>query len=136
MNILKKYNFIYKFIIFILILTILETIINLIIPLNNTLNQLITLISTTIYIFITNINKGKQIEKKAYIEGLKAISKADMLLVCGSSLTVFPAAGMISSFNGKYLVIINNDETPYDSRANLVIHDNLSKVSNYILKKI
>lgn len=71
MNNLKKYKYIYKFIIFILILTIIETFINLIFYLNNTLNQLITLTSITIYIFITNIKKGKQIEKKAYLEGLK-----------------------------------------------------------------
>lgn len=90
MNILKKYKYIYKFIIFILILTIIETIINLIIPLNNTLNQLITLISTTIYIFITNINKGKQIEKKAYIEGLKiGLSYIIILYILGIPLLEF-----------------------------------------------
>ncbi len=71
MNILKKYDYVYKFIIYIVILTIIETIFNLIFSINNTLNQIITLILITIYIFITNIKKGKRIEKKAYIEGLK-----------------------------------------------------------------
>ena len=71
MHNLKKYNYIYKFILFIIILTIIETILNLIFPINNIINQLITLISITIYIFITNIKKGKQIEQKAYLEGLK-----------------------------------------------------------------
>lgn len=71
MNILKKYNYIYKFLLFIIILTIIQTIINLIYPLNNTINQLITLILLSIYIFITNIKRGKKIESKAYIEGLK-----------------------------------------------------------------
>ena len=71
MHILKKYNYIYKFILFIIILTIIETILNLIFPINNIINQLITLISITIYIFITNIKKGKQIEQKSYLEGLK-----------------------------------------------------------------
>ena len=70
------------------------------------------------------------------MEGLNAISYADMLIVCGSSLTVFPASGMLSAFKGKYLVIINNDKTPYDNIANIVIHDNLSKVSDYVLKEI
>ena len=51
-----------------------------------------------------------------------------MLIVCGSSLTVYPASGMVDNFNGKYLVIINNTETPYDYKANLVINDNLAKV--------
>ena len=71
MNNLKKYKYIYKFIIFIFLLTIITTLINLILSINNTINQLITLISLTIYIFITNIIKGKQIEQKAYLEGLK-----------------------------------------------------------------
>ena len=51
-----------------------------------------------------------------------------MLIVAGTSLTVYPASGLINYFHGKYLVIINNDETTYDSRANLVIHDSLKNV--------
>ena len=71
-----------------------------------------------------------------YMGGLLAISKADMLIVLGSSLTVYPASGMIESFNGKYLVIINNDKTPYDKIANLVINDNLSKISQSIINDL
>ncbi len=71
MNILKKYNFIYKFIIYIIILTFIETLLNLFIPINTTTNQIITLISLSIYVFICNIKKGKTVEKKAYLEGLK-----------------------------------------------------------------
>ena len=71
---------------------------------------------------------GEMLPDKDYMGGLLAISKADMLIVCGSSLTVYPASGMIDSFDGKYLVIINNSKTPYDAKANLVINDNLSKV--------
>ncbi len=56
-----------------------------------------------------------------------------MLLVEGSSLTVYPASRMLDYFRGKYLVILNNTETPYDYKANLVIHDNLAKVSKEIL---
>ena len=64
------------------------------------------------------------------MSSLKAINEADMLIVCGSSLTVYPAAGMVESFHGKYLVILNNDKTPYDAIANLVINENLSEISN------
>jgi NAD-dependent deacetylase len=71
---------------------------------------------------------GEALPEKDYIGGLSAISKADMLIVCGSSLTVYPASGMVDNFNGKYLIIINNTKTPYDYKANLVINDNLSKV--------
>ena len=54
----------------------------------------------------------------------------------GSSLTVFPASNMINYFRGKYLVILNRDKTPYDNYANLVIHDNLAKVSRKVMDKI
>ena len=77
---------------------------------------------------------GEALPEKDYLEGMEAIHEADMILVCGSSLTVFPTSGMLSAFKGKYLVIINNDKTPYDNIANIVIHDNLSKVSDYVLK--
>lgn len=57
-----------------------------------------------------------------------AIHDADMLIVAGTSLTVCPAAGLIRYYQGKKLVLINRDETPYDSQANLVIHDSLGNV--------
>ena len=63
-----------------------------------------------------------------FINGLNAISKASLLIVAGSSLTVEPASSMIRYFNGKNLVIINYDSTPYDYIANLVINDDIVKV--------
>ena len=59
---------------------------------------------------------------------LEAISRADMLLVAGTSLTVYPAAGFLRYYRGNRLVLINRDPTPYDDRADLVIHDSLGKV--------
>ena len=53
---------------------------------------------------------------------IDAISNADMLIVGGTSLVVYPAAGLINYFRGNNLVLINKSETPYDDRANLVIH--------------
>jgi len=61
-------------------------------------------------------------------KSVMAIYNADMLIVAGTSLTVYPAAGLINYFRGKKLVLINRDETPYDSRADLVIHDSLGNV--------
>ena len=58
----------------------------------------------------------------------KAISEADLLIVAGTSLTVYPAAGMIGYYRGSRLVLINRDRTPYDGEANLVIHDRLGNV--------
>lgn len=57
-----------------------------------------------------------------------AIQEADMLIVAGTSLTVYPAAGLINYYGGNCLVLINRDTTPYDSFADLVIHDSLGKV--------
>ena len=57
-----------------------------------------------------------------------AIARADMLIVGGTSLVVYPAAGLIHYYRGDKLVLINRDATPYDSHANLVIHDSIGKV--------
>ena len=61
-------------------------------------------------------------------ESIKAIYNADVLIVGGTSLTVYPAAGLINYYKGNKLVLINRDETKYDSRADLVINENLGKV--------
>ena len=57
-----------------------------------------------------------------------AIENADLLIVAGTSLTVYPAAGLINYYRGNRLVLINRDPTPYDSRADLVLHMALGEV--------
>ena len=57
-----------------------------------------------------------------------AIQDADLMIVAGTSLTVYPASGLINYFRGQNLVLINKDATPYDGRANIVINDSLGKV--------
>ena len=57
-----------------------------------------------------------------------AIAAADLLIVAGTSLTVWPAAGMIRYYRGSRLVLINRDETPYDREADLVLHEKLGDV--------
>ena len=59
---------------------------------------------------------------------VRAIAKADLLIVGGTSLTVYPAAGFLGYFRGDRLALINRDPTPYDRHAGLVIHDSLGKV--------
>ncbi len=61
-------------------------------------------------------------------EAIRLISEADVLIVGGTSLGVYPAAGLIDYYNGDKLVLINKSETPYDSRADLLIHDALGNV--------
>ena len=61
-------------------------------------------------------------------ESIWAIQNADIMIVAGTSLTVYPASGLINYFRGENLVLINRDETPYDNIANLVINDSLGNV--------
>lgn len=61
-------------------------------------------------------------------KSVEAIYDADLLIVAGTSLTVYPAAGLLQYYVGKRLVLINRDETPYDNQADLVIHDSLGNV--------
>ena len=61
-------------------------------------------------------------------ESIQAISEADLLIVAGTSLTVYPAAGLLRYYSGDRLVLINRDATPYDHRANLVFHESLGDV--------
>ena len=51
-----------------------------------------------------------------------------MLIVGGTSLTVYPAAGLLRYYRGQRLVLINRDETPYDDSADLVLHRSLGEV--------
>ena len=61
-------------------------------------------------------------------QSVDAISNADLLIVAGTSLTVYPAAGLVRYYRGARMVLINRDETPYDSYANLVFHESLGEV--------
>ena len=56
------------------------------------------------------------------------IQQADMLIIGGTSLAVYPAAGLIDYYRGNKLVLINRDKTGRDSQADLVIHDSIGKV--------
>ena len=59
---------------------------------------------------------------------IAAIRRADLLIVGGTSLTVYPAAGLLHYYRGQRLVLINRDETPYDSYADLVFHESLGNI--------
>ena len=63
-------------------------------------------------------------------EAIYRINKAELLIVVGTSLTVYPASSFVRYFKGKYLVIINNDKTSYDGMADLVIHARIGDVFN------
>ena len=67
-------------------------------------------------------------------QSVKAISEADVLIVGGTSLNVYPAAGFINYYKGNKLVLINMSETPYDRHADLLIHDSIGKVLKYCVE--
>lgn len=67
--------------------------------------------------------------KESTVEkSINAIRTADLLIVAGTSLTVYPAAGFLRYYRGNRLVLINRDPTPYDAQADLVIHAGLGEV--------
>lgn len=65
---------------------------------------------------------------------IKAIKKADMLIVGGTSLNVYPAASFVNYYDGNKLILINKSKTPYDRYADLLIHDSIGKVFNEIIE--
>lgn len=68
------------------------------------------------------------LDEKTLAGAISAIRHADMLLVGGTSLTVYPAAGLLGYYRGGRLALINRDETPYDDMAGLVLHASLGDV--------
>lgn len=72
------------------------------------------------------------LDNDTVVGAVNAISEADTMIVAGTSLVVYPAAGLLQYFRGKWLVLINRDPTPADASANLVIHDKVGEVLSCI----
>ena len=72
------------------------------------------------------------LDDKTINGAVNAISKADTLIVAGTSLTVYPAAGLVRYFAGKNLVLINKTATQLDGNADLVIYDSVGKTLSEI----
>ena len=72
------------------------------------------------------------LDNDTLVGAVNAISSADTMIVAGTSLVVYPAAGLLQYFRGKWLVLINRDPTPADKSANLVIHDKVGEVLSCI----
>jgi len=76
------------------------------------------------------------LDDKVVSASVSAISSADLLIVGGTSLAVYPAAGLLRYFSGENLVLINKSETPYDHSAQMVIHGAIGKVLDDVIKII
>lgn len=71
---------------------------------------------------------GETLDEQVMMKAQHAIRKADLLIVGGTSLVVYPAAGLLQFFRGKALVLINRDPTPYDQTATYVFHEDLGEI--------
>ncbi len=71
---------------------------------------------------------GEPLDEETVGGAVAAIRRADLLIVAGTSLTVYPAAGFLSYFRGERLVLINRDETAFDAQCDLVIRGKVGEV--------
>ena len=79
---------------------------------------------------------GEQLNELQVENAVSAISGSDLLIIGGTSLTVYPAAGFIGYYRGSSSVLINRDETQYDSDATLVFRDSIGGILSQALKLI
>ena len=71
---------------------------------------------------------GESLDDDCIRGALRAIANADLLIIGGTSLSVYPAAGLIDDYRGNRLVLVNKSETPQDARADLIIRDPIGEV--------
>ena len=73
------------------------------------------------------------LDQRTITESIEVISAADMLIIGGTSLVVYPAAGLVDYYRGNKLVLVNKSVTSMDSKADLVISDSIGKVFRQIV---
>lgn len=71
---------------------------------------------------------GENLDGAAFMRAQEEIACADVLIVGGTSLTVYPAAGLLQHFRGEHFIIINQSRTPYDPYAEMIIREPIEKV--------
>ncbi|MRN55944.1 NAD-dependent protein deacylase [Paenibacillus monticola] len=76
----------------------------------------------------------EELDHTVLMEAVEAIAAADLLIIGGTSLTVQPAASLITYFQGRHTVLLNGDPTPYDHQADLIITDRIGEVMNGVQK--
>lgn len=77
---------------------------------------------------------GESLDQTVMEKAVRYIAQADVLVVGGTSLVVYPAAGLLRYFKGSHLVLINKDITSMDQQADIVIHDPIGEVMKEIVK--
>ena len=79
---------------------------------------------------------GEFLDKETFKQARLDTKNADLLIVLGTSLVVYPASEIVSHFRGKHLVIINKKRTKFNHQANIVIQEDFAKVFNALLKEL
>lgn len=79
---------------------------------------------------------GEGLNQEVVEKSIAHIQQADMLIVGGTSLVVYPAAGLLRYFQGNTLVLINKSETSVDNQADIVIHDAIGKVMEEVMRQL
>ncbi|MEK5023274.1 NAD-dependent protein deacylase [Paenibacillus sp. FSL M7-1046] len=78
----------------------------------------------------------EQLDHDVLVGAVAAIAAADLLVIGGTSLTVQPAASLVTYFRGRHTVLLNRDPTPYDHRADLIITDRIGKVMGAVQEQL
>lgn len=76
------------------------------------------------------------LKEENMINAIAAIQKAEVLIIGGTSLNVYPAAGLLQYFQGKHLILINKEKTPYDNRCDLIFYDSIGTILQKVMNKI
>ena len=74
----------------------------------------------------------ESLDEEILSKSIHYIRNADVMIVGGTSLAVYPAAGLMNYYRGNKLVLVNRSATPYDSAANLIIHEKIGDVFSRI----
>lgn len=78
---------------------------------------------------------GEMLDSRVLQNAVRAIECADMFIVIGTSLVVYPAAGLINYFSGDVIALINKSSTYVDDRADILIRQDCQEVAKYLLSK-
>ena len=76
---------------------------------------------------------GEGLDNSVVMDAIKSIREADTMIVGGTSLAVYPAAGLIDYFHGDNLIVINLSPTPRDREATLCVHEKIGEALSFIL---
>lgn len=79
---------------------------------------------------------GESLDGRVLRDSIRAVSGADMLIVIGTSLVVYPAAGLVDYFNGAITALVNKSATSFDERADVVLNKDCALVAKWLYERL